>query len=70
MRFKLFILVALLVAVQSGLAGAQEGAAERGRVLFLRQCGVCHQVAQPRNGLGPTLQGAKGRPVRSQPSFP
>jgi cytochrome c len=60
-RFKLFILLGSLLVTQSGLAKAQEGVAERGRVFFQRQCGVCHQAAQPRNGLGPTLEGVIGR---------
>jgi cytochrome c len=68
-RLKLFILVALLVAMQPGLAGAQDGAAERGRALFQRQCGACHQVVQPRNGLGPTLQGVTGRPAGAVEGF-
>ncbi|MBO1076090.1 c-type cytochrome [Roseomonas marmotae] len=42
-------------------AQAQEGDAARGRTLFQRQCQACHQVAQPRNGVGPTLQGVMGR---------
>ncbi|RKK03509.1 cytochrome c family protein [Pseudoroseomonas wenyumeiae] len=40
---------------------AQDGDAARGRTLFQRQCQACHQVAQPRNGVGPTLQGVMGR---------
>ncbi|TAN00181.1 MAG: c-type cytochrome [Rhizobiaceae bacterium] len=68
-RFKLFILVALLAMAQSDLAGAQEGTAERGRAFFQRQCGVCHQVAQPRIGLGPTLQGVIGRTAGSVEGF-
>ena len=54
---------------QSGLARAQEGVAERGRVLFQRQCGVCHQAAQPRNGLGPILQGMIGRAAGTVEGF-
>ena len=69
MKFKLFILAALLVMAQSGLVRAQEGAAERGRTLFQRQCGVCHQVAKSRNGLGPTLRGVIGRPAGTVEGF-
>ncbi|MFC7556847.1 c-type cytochrome [Pseudoroseomonas wenyumeiae] len=38
-------------------AWAETGDAARGRTLFQRQCQACHQIAQPRNGVGPTLQG-------------
>ncbi|PHK95475.1 cytochrome C [Pseudoroseomonas rhizosphaerae] len=53
----------LLAALASLPARAQEaeGDAARGRTLFQRQCQFCHQVAQPRNGVGPTLQGVMGR---------
>ncbi|SDR44226.1 cytochrome c [Rhizobiales bacterium GAS113] len=69
MRFKFLILVLPLFGAHSGLAIAQEGAAERGRVLFQQQCGSCHQVAQPRNGIGPTLQGLVGRAAGSVEGF-
>ena len=39
--------------------------ADRGRSLFQRQCASCHQVAQPRNGVGPHLMGVVGRPAAS-----
>jgi cytochrome c len=62
MTFKSPITLAIgFVLVLPGLALAQDGSAERGRALFQRQCVVCHQVAQPRNGVGPTLQGVFGR---------
>ncbi|MFC4170258.1 c-type cytochrome [Teichococcus aestuarii] len=53
------LLGAALLAAPS--ARAEEGDAARGRTLFQRQCQSCHQVAQPRNGVGPTLQGVVGR---------
>ena len=69
MRFSRFIIAASLLVVHSGFAKAQEGATERGRVLFQRQCGACHQFAQPRNGIGPTLQGAIGRAAGTVEGF-
>jgi cytochrome c len=68
-RFSQFILAASLLVVHSGFAKAQEGATERGRVLFQRQCSACHQVAQPRNGIGPTLQGTIGRAAGTVEGF-
>jgi cytochrome c len=53
----------------SGAATAQESAIERGPTLFQRQCGACHQVAQPRNAVGPTLQGVIGRAAGAVQGF-
>ncbi len=69
MRFKFFILVASLLMPQTALTRAQESSAGRGKVLFQQQCGACHQVAQPRNGVGPTLQGVIGRAAGSVQGF-
>ena len=52
-----------------GLASAQEGNAALGRALFQRQCASCHQTAQPRNGLGPTLQGVIGHAAGTVEGF-
>ncbi|MFC0407111.1 c-type cytochrome [Roseomonas elaeocarpi] len=43
--------------------------ADHGKTLFQRQCAACHQVAQPRNGVGPSLQGVVGRPAASVQGF-
>ncbi|WP_064697404.1 c-type cytochrome [Rhizobium aegyptiacum] len=56
-------LLPIFLVVVAGSAFAQEGDAERGRALFQRQCGSCHQVASTRNTAGPTLQGVMGRPA-------
>ena len=48
-------------AVLLGAASAWAADADHGRTLFQRQCAACHQVAQPRNGVGPYLQGVVGR---------
>ena len=69
MRFKSFLLVASLLVAQTAFARAQESGADRGKVLFQQQCGACHQVAQPRNGVGPTLQGVIGRAAGSVQGF-
>lgn len=63
---RLFAAVVLTGALAAGLlsaapARAEEGDAARGRTLFQRQCQACHQLAQPRNGVGPHLQGVIGR---------
>jgi cytochrome c len=39
--------------------------AERGKTLFRRQCAACHPLAQPRNGVGPHLQGIVGHAAAS-----
>lgn len=64
--FAIGLPVLLFLAVP---AAAQEGNAERGQALFQRQCATCHQVAQPRNGVGPTLQGLMDRPAGSVQGF-
>ena len=61
MTFKRSIPLIVLLLAQPGLVSAQDASAERGRALFQRQCLACHQLAQPRNGVGPTLQGVFGR---------
>jgi cytochrome c len=43
--------------------------AERGKTLFQRQCAACHQLAQPRNGVGPHLQGIVGHAAASVAGF-
>ena len=50
-------------------AVGQEADAESGNAVFRRQCASCHQVAQPRNGVGPNLQGIIGRPAGSVEGF-
>lgn len=59
----------LFASVLSAPAVAQEGDAERGNALFRRLCSGCHQVAQPRNGVGPSLQGVIGRLAGSVEGF-
>ena len=47
---------------------SNEALVERGRQVFVL-CATCHQVDNPANRAGPTLQGMIGRPAASQPSF-
>ena len=59
----------LLACLLINPALAQEGDAESGNAAYRRQCASCHQVAQPRNGVGPNLQGIIGRPAGSVEGF-
>ncbi|MCK8787557.1 c-type cytochrome [Roseomonas sp. NAR14] len=43
--------------------------ADHGKVLFQRQCAACHQVATPRNGVGPSLLGVTNRPAGTAEGF-
>lgn len=64
------LLILSLLLPLSGPAPAQEAdAVERGRTLFQRQCASCHQVAQPRNGVEPMLQGVVGRAAGAVEGF-
>ncbi|MCR0982563.1 c-type cytochrome [Roseomonas populi] len=60
-------LVILALAALATPAAAAD--AERGGTLFQRQCVACHQLAQPRNGVGPHLQGVVGRAAGSVQGF-
>jgi cytochrome c len=59
----------LVLAFAALSAPAFAADADRGKTLFQRQCAVCHQVAQPRNGVGPHLQGVVGRAAASVQGF-
>ncbi|WP_342239798.1 c-type cytochrome [Inquilinus sp. OTU3971] len=62
--------MAMLASALTGWAGtasAQE--ADAGQRLFQQRCGACHQVATPRNGVGPNLQGVIGRAAGSVQGF-
>ncbi|MBP0495100.1 c-type cytochrome [Pararoseomonas indoligenes] len=61
-----FLLSMVLVALSVPAFAAD---ADKGKTLFQRQCAVCHQVAQPRNGVGPHLQGVVGRAAASAQGF-
>lgn len=59
----------MAVALAALATPALAADADRGKTLFQRQCAVCHQVAQPRNGVGPHLQGIVGRAAASTQGF-
>lgn len=62
--------IVVTVAAAPGFAAAQQaGDAGRGQTLFQRQCSACHQIAQARNGVGPTLQGVNGRAADTVEGF-
>jgi cytochrome c len=61
------LILASALVVLSAPAFAAD--ADKGRTLFQRQCAVCHQVAQPRNGVGPHLQGVVGRAAAAVQGF-
>jgi cytochrome c len=64
------VFLALPAIILTAMAAhAQDADAARGRTLFQRQCVACHQVAQPRNGVGPHLQGIADRAAGSIPGF-
>ena len=57
----------LCLLLSVAVAAAQTPASEptNGETLFRQRCGACHQVATPRNGVGPHLQGVVGRAAGS-----
>lgn len=57
----------LCLQLSAAVAAAQTPASEptNGATLFRQRCGACHQVATPRNGVGPHLQGVVGRAAGS-----
>lgn len=59
----------LLASLLINPAVGQEADPESGNAIFRRQCASCHQVAQPRNGVGPSLQGIVGRQAGSVEGF-
>ena len=56
-------------AVTAAAAGAfPEGNVENGQRVF-NQCRVCHQIAEGRNGVGPSLYQVVNRPAASNATF-
>lgn len=55
------LLGSLLSAGVAAPAFSQAADAAPGQRLFQQRCGACHQIATPRNGVGPNLQGVVGR---------
>ncbi|WP_245571362.1 c-type cytochrome [Neorhizobium alkalisoli] len=62
----------LLTFVSLGIATpslAQEADAAAGQRLFQQRCGTCHQIATPKNGVGPHLQGIVDRTAGTTEGF-
>lgn len=60
--------VVSLAASGHSTPALSQGAAS-GQKLFQQRCGACHQIATPRNGVGPHLQGVVGRTAGSVDGF-
>ncbi|MHC2459790.1 cytochrome c [Rhizobium leguminosarum] len=63
------VLTSIIMVVGAAAANAQEGDGSAGQRLFQQRCGTCHQIATPRNGIGPNLQGVVGRAAGSVEGF-
>lgn len=61
------VIAGVCFLLSNSLAVAQTPATDptNGETLFRQRCGACHQVATPRNGVGPHLQGVVGRAAGS-----
>lgn len=73
MRFAVDYRVVLLIATSvialpPGNAGAQEGDATAGAVVF-KKCATCHIVDSDTNKVGPSLNGVLGRKAGTHPDF-
>lgn len=73
MRFAVDYRVVLLIAtsviaLSPGNAGAQEGDATAGAVVF-KKCATCHIVDSDTNKVGPSLNGVLGRKAGTHPDF-
>jgi cytochrome c len=73
MRFAVDYRVILLtcvsvIALSPGSAGAQEGDATAGAVVF-KKCATCHIVDSDTNKVGPSLNKLFGRPAGTHPNF-
>lgn len=60
-------LLAIILAVLAGPAGAHAASVDAGRQVFA-QCAACHSV-DGRNGVGPSLKGVLGRRAGTVPGF-
>ncbi len=70
MRKLTFALITSIITVVGPPAAiAQEGDAGVGQKLFQQRCGTCHQIATPRNGVGPNLQSVMGSKAGSVEGF-
>ncbi|MCA1444261.1 cytochrome c family protein [Ensifer sp. IC4062] len=63
------VLTFLIAAGVATPAFSQQADSAPGQRLFQQRCGACHQIATPRNGVGPNLQGIVGRAAGSVGGF-
>ncbi|WEX76761.1 cytochrome c family protein [Sinorhizobium numidicum] len=62
-------LASLITAVVATPVLSQGADTAPGQRLFQQRCGACHQIATPRNGVGPNLQGVVGRTAGNVEGF-
>jgi cytochrome c len=63
------LLAPVLISWNTSVVFAQADNAAQGQRLFQQRCGACHQIATPRNGVGPNLRGVIGRAAGSVQGF-
>ncbi|WP_049730998.1 c-type cytochrome [Rhizobium ecuadorense] len=68
-KLKFAVIASIVTVVGASASIAQEADAGLGQKLFQQRCGACHQIATPRNGVGPNLQGVVGRAAGSVEGF-
>jgi cytochrome c len=64
---RLFLLATVLLLSGVGVAEAQDAAA--GAKVFKTQCAICHEVAEGKNLVGPSLFGVVGRQAGQASGF-
>ncbi|MDX3926039.1 MAG: cytochrome c family protein [Shinella sp.] len=68
-KFAFAFLASVVIAGGATSVLAQGADAAPGQRLFQQRCGACHQIATPRNGVGPNLQGVVGRTAGTAEGF-
>lgn len=68
-RIVFALLAPVLTSCVSSAVFAQASDAAAGQRLYQQRCGACHQIATPRNGFGPHLQGVIGRAAGTVQGF-
>lgn len=63
------VLLVVLAIFPPGEASAADGNAASGRVLFIRQCGLCHSVRPGEILTAPSLSGVVGRRAGTGPGY-
>ncbi|MCA1406708.1 c-type cytochrome [Ensifer sp. IC3342] len=69
MKYVIALLGSLLSAGIAAPAFCREADAAPGQRLFQQRCGACHQIATPRNSVGPHRQGVVGRAAGAVEGF-